>query len=172
MSTNSNSLDEKVGPKDGDIPFILCTPTKNDNDEVDALTPFDFDAEESPRLNFFLKPRRSCKCPLGCHHEQNNMSTDPTWNDGDRDLSGEELERNSSSSSSPVPTLTLQSFDVTVTPPVINLLKRRRRPSRGENQEGNDDDDNSSSKTLPQFPSLGYQHQHPALRRPVARRPR
>ena len=100
---SNNNLDEtKIDPKDGDIPFILCTPTKNDNDEVALIL---FDAEESPRLNFFLKPRRSCKCPLGCEcHEQNNMNIEPTWtwNDGDRDLSGEQLERNTSSS--PVPT--------------------------------------------------------------------
>jgi len=107
------------------------------------------------------------------------MNIEPTWtwNDGDRDLSGEQLERNTSSS--PVPTL--QSFDVMVTPPVINLLKRRRRPSQDELQEEKDkgdDSDSSPSKMCPLFPSLGRQsqqppHQHqqlPVLRRPVARR--
>ncbi len=175
MSIN-NSLDEtKVESEDGDIPFILCTPTKNDDDEVDVLA--SFDPEASPRQhspNFFLKPRRSCKCPLGCRHEQSNMSTEPTGKGEYGDLSGEHLERNSSSSTVP----TLQSFDLMVTPPVINLLKRRR-PSHSQegNQEGNDDGDgNASSKLLPLFPSLGLgpsRHQQPpALRRPIARRPR
>ena len=202
--SNTNSLDEKEkvdpNPKDGDIPFILCTPTKNGDDEVDVdaliLIPFDFDAEESPtprlNFNFILKPRRSCKCkcrcPLGCHHEhQNNMNTDTdstwTWNGGadssSRDLTDKELKRNISSS--PMPTLQSFAFDVTVTPPVINLLKRcpSRSPSQERNQEGNDDGyiiSSSKMLMLPLFPSLGHQHQqqqqHPALRRPIARRPR
>lgn len=184
MSSNNSLEETMIESKDGDIPFILCTPTKNDDDKVDVLA--SSDAEASPRQhtpNFFLKPRRSCKCTLGCHHEQKNMSTATTLDDGDGDL----LERNSSSSSSPVPTL--QSFDVMITPPVINLLKRRR-PSHSQEgkqegkhegtQEGNDDGDgNASSKMMPLFPSLGrglqqqsQRQQPPALRRPVARRPR
>ena len=187
---NTTKLEEsKIDSKDdNDFPFVLCTPTKLDDiDEVDAQDSM-FDEDESPRLmNFFLKPRRSCKCPTGCHHEQNDMRTDSALNDMAEDSANEHiLERNPPSqqqqftpSSSPVPTL--QSFDVMVTPPVINLLKRRRRPSQDELQEEKDkgdDSDSSPSKMCPLFPSLGRQsqqppHQHqqlPVLRRPVARR--
>ena len=183
---NTTKLEEsKIDSKDDDdFPFVLSTPTKNGIDEVDAQDSM-LHEDESPRLmNFFLKPRRSCKCPTRCHHEQNDMSTDSALNDMAKDSdSGKEhiLERNPPSqqqftpSSSPVPTL--QSFDVMVTPPVINLLKRRRRPSQDEHQEEKDGgDDNSPSKMCPLFPSLGRQQQQqpqqqlPVLHRPVARR--
>mmetsp|Transcript_22957 Transcript_22957/g.35224 ORF Transcript_22957/g.35224 Transcript_22957/m.35224 type:complete len:192 (-) Transcript_22957:297-872(-) len=188
---NTTKLEEtKIESKDdNDFPFVLCTPTKlDDNDEVDAQDSM-FDEDESPRLmNFFLKPRPSCKCPTGCHHEQNDMCTDSALNDMAEDSAKEHiLERNLPSqhqqftprSSSPVPTL--QTFDVMVTPPVINLLKRRRRPSQDELQEEKDqgdDSDSSPSKMCPLFPSLGRQphqqqpqHQQlPVLRRPLARR--
>jgi len=187
---NTTKLEEsKIDSKDDDdFPFVLSTPTKNGIDEVDAQDSM-LHEDESPRLmNFFLKPRRSCKCPTRCHHEQNDMSTDSALNDMAKDSDSAKehiLEHNPPSqqqftpSSSPVPTL--QTFDVMVTPPVINLLKRRRRPSQDELQEEKDqgdDSDSSPSKMCPLFPSLGRQphqqqpqHQQlPVLRRPLARR--
>ena len=59
MNTTKLQVEErKIDSKDDDdFPFVLCTPTKNDNDEIDAQDTI-FEEDKSPRLmHFFLKPR-------------------------------------------------------------------------------------------------------------------
>ncbi|KAK1732293.1 hypothetical protein QTG54_017028 [Skeletonema marinoi] len=179
MNTTKLQVEErkKIDSKDDDdFPFVLCTPTKNDNDEIDAQDTI-FEEDKSPRLmNFFLKPRprRSRQCPTGWHQEQIGMRTDSALKDMAKDSTNEHImERNPSQQQQFTPI-----SSVPITPPVvINLLKRRRRPSQDEHQEEKDEgDDNSPSKKWPLFPSLGrqpmqqQQQDHPVLRRPVARR--
>lgn len=125
-----------------DIPFILCTPTKNEDDAAAAQAQ-DTTADEKDTPNpmtFFLKPRRSCHC-TSCHHQKDDQDSFadmhgdfPLRNDMGIDSAGEEcMDLDCSSWSSPVPTM--QSLEIIVTPPAIKLPKRRRRASHQEQQE-------------------------------------
>jgi hypothetical protein len=51
MNTTKLELEESKidSTDDDDFPFVLCTPTKKDNDEVDAQDTI-FEEDESPRL--------------------------------------------------------------------------------------------------------------------------
>lgn len=125
-----------------DIPFILCTPTKNEDDAAAAQAQgTTADEKDTPNpMTFFLKPRRSCHC-TSCHHQKDDQDSFadmhgdfPLRNDMGIDSAGEEcMDLDCSSWSSPVPTM--QSLEIIVTPPAIKLPKRRRRASHQEQQE-------------------------------------
>jgi hypothetical protein len=86
----------------------------------------------------------------------------------------------SSPRSSPVPILQ-SSFDVTVTPRVINLLKIRPRLRASQEEQHQEDDDDGKYASLtagPLFPILGRRNNHHHLqqqqqqqKRPVIQRP-
>ena len=164
------------------FPFILCTPTMmNNNDVVEVQTQETTfgDDESSKRMIFYLKPRRSRLHPLtGSQHEreheqkEKDMSTEaePSWQDNFDEVEVSKKEkRGCNSPSSPVQ----QVYDTPFAPPVLSLLERCRRPSQDDHQEGEDacDVKNLSIKMLPLFPILGPQSQQhpPVLLRPVAR---
>jgi hypothetical protein len=187
-----NKLELDLKLKDGDdIPFILCTPMKNENDDAAQDTTTTDEAAGSPKLKTFpLNPcRSSCHCASCC----DKKVVGPTANAEilsessligiGKDSANESLDCNtlhSSPRSSPAPILQSR-FDVMVTPRVINLLKIRPRRSASQeeeqHQEGDDDDKKSASLTAgPLFPILGrrYNHhlqqqhlQHPVIRRPI-----
>jgi hypothetical protein len=162
---NTNLEKNKLDPEDGDdIPFILCTQTKNETPQgQEDTTANEKDVvASSNRMTFFLKPRRSCQCS-DCHHQKDvepiaDMLCDFTLhNITGKDSADESMDLDCSSWSSPVPTL--QSFDMIVTPPVVNLPKRRRLASQEEQQE----EGASSFKFKsagPLFPILGRRADH------------
>eukprot|EP00985_Skeletonema_marinoi_P009877 scaffold4647_cov80-Skeletonema_marinoi.AAC.2 len=107
--------------------FALCTPTKNDNDEIDAQDTI-FGEDKSPRLmHFFLKPRprRSRQCPTGWHQEQIGMRTDSALKDMAKDSTNEHIMKHNPSQQQQFTPIS----SVPITPPVvINLLKRCHVP--------------------------------------------
>ena len=165
-------------PSDGDIPFILCTPTKDGSDEAVA---FDFtcDEETSKPMNLFLKPKRSYECLNDCHYQKDGGIDMLTKSSLDEDSANELRECNTShlsSMSSPVPNF------VMTTPPVIRLVKRPRRAPQDEQQQ-EDSAAEISHRMRPLFfpiltrrgdnsQQLQLQQQQFPLRRPIARRPR
>jgi hypothetical protein len=162
---NTTNLEmNKLDPEEGDdIPFILCTPTKNE--ALQAQEDTTADLASSNHMPFFLKPRRSCQC-AGCHHQKEgvepiaDMLCDFPLNNNIIMGKDESMDLNSSGWSSPVPTL--QTFDVIVTPPVVKLPKRRRHASQEEQREGVSQEEGSSSfkSTGPLFPILGRRADH------------
>jgi hypothetical protein len=179
MNTSST---HQLATDEGDIPFILLTPTKKATEDADGDTTADDndDIEESPlQISFFLKPRRSC------HKYSHSCGSSPEMN-AKPSSDAEEMHGCESSSTnktvmddlysprkSPVPTL-FTSFDVMLTPPRINLLKRRRQGSQEQQAQPVEDDTGSSSKANgPLFPVLNLsadkQNQRPNLCRPIPR---
>jgi hypothetical protein len=172
---NTTNLEmNKLDPEEGDdIPFILCTPTKNE--ALQAQEDTTADLASSNHMPFFLKPRRSCQC-AGCHHQKEgvepiaDMLCDFTLknNNMGKDSADKSMDLDSSGWSSPVPTL--QSFDVIVTPPVVNLPKPKRRrlasqeeQREGASQEEQQEEGSSSFKfksTGLLFPILGRRADH------------
>lgn len=142
-SLRDNQLD--LDPKDGNIPFILCTPTKNnvaprtsseDNTDIEDTV----ESSPEPFASFYLQPRRSCQC-CDCHSEKDANAKPVAGKSIDFSL------ETPSPRGSPEPT-TEFSDDIMVTPPRINLLKRRQTSS----QELHHHDD------APEFPFLRRQN--------------
>jgi len=193
MPMNNNPEKNKLDlylKDDDEIPFILCTPVKNENQ--DTTTYADETGSPKEHKTFFLNPRRSsCQC-ASCRDKK---VVGPTANaemlSKESSLSGmgkgaastnESLDCNtlhSSPRSSPVPILQ-SPFDVMVTPRVIYLLKIQRASQKEEHHQEEEDDDDEKTVSLPLFPILGrqdnhhlqpqqQQQQHPVMRRPIPR---
>eukprot|EP00985_Skeletonema_marinoi_P001038 scaffold430_cov73-Skeletonema_marinoi.AAC.2 len=175
------------------IPFILCTPTKIDNDGTapsQSQNTTTDDEESSELITFSLKPRRSCHSLW--HKEDvepvaiaDIMHSEPFSNDIRQDFANESMECNSlhlSPRSSPLPTF--RSIDVMITPPpapqprMLYLLKPR--DTQEVHRRGRHDDTSPSKLTGPPFPILErrddhrhlwqqQQQQRPKLCRPIPR---
>ena len=172
------------------IPFILCTPTKIDNDGTAPSQSQDTttdDEESSELITFSLKPRRSCH---SLWHKEDDvepvaiadiMHSEPFSNEICQDFANESVECNSlHSRSSPLPTF--RSIDVMITPPpapqprMLYLLKPR--DSQEVHRRGRHDT-SPSVLTGPPFPILErrddhrhlwqQQQQRPKLCRPIPR---
>lgn len=181
MNTSST---HQLATDEGDIPFILLTPTEKTTEDAEGDTTADDDdddVEESPlQMSFFLKPRRSChKYSHSCGSPEMDAkpSSDAEMHlcessSADKSIM-DDLCSYSSPRKSPVPTL--ESFDVMLTPPRINLLKRRRQGFSQEQQAQPEEDDNRSSSKAngPLFPVLNLsadkKKQRPNLCRPIPR---
>ena len=155
------------------IPFILCTPTKIDNDGTAPSQSRDTttdDEESSELITFSLKPRRSCHSLW--HNEDvepvaiaDIMHSESFLNDIRNDSANKTMECNSlhlSPRSSPLPTF--RSIDVMITPPpapqprMLYLLKPR--DSQEVHRRGRHDDTSPSKLTGPPFPILGRRGNH------------
>jgi len=169
MNTSST---HQLATDEDDIPFILLTPTEKTTEDAEGDTTADDDDVEEPplQMSFFLKPRRSC-------HKYSQPSSDAEMHlcessSADKSIM-DDLCSYSSPRKSPVPTL--ESFDVMLTPPRINLLKRRRQGFSQEQQAQPEEDDNRSSSKAngPLFPVLNLsadkKKQRPNLCRPIPR---
>ena len=190
-TTMSTSSTHQLATNEGDIPFILLTPTKKATEDAEGDTTADDDdddVEESPlQISFFLKPRRSCHKYKYSHSCGSSPEMDAKPSSDAEEMHGcestsvdktvmDHLCSYSSPRKSPVPTLNT-SFDVMLTPPRINLLKRRRHGSQEQQAQAEEDDTGSSSKANgPLFPVLNLKHheqkQQPNLCRPIPRRRR
>jgi hypothetical protein len=193
MPMNNNPEKNKLDlylKDDDEIPFILCTPVKNENQ--DTTTYADETGSPKEHKTFFLNPRRSsCQC-AGCRGKKvvgpvaiaEMLSEESSLSGMGKGSASanESLDCNnntlhSSPRSSPVPILQSPfAFDVVVTPRVINLLKKQRASQEEEQHQEEDDDEKSASFTAgPLFPILGRQDNHhlqqQQLRHPVIRRP-
>ena len=182
MNTSST---HQLAINEGDIPFILLTPTKKatEDAEGDATAASNDDVAESPlQISFFLKPRRSChkyshKCGSSPEMDAKPSSSDAGEMHGCESSSANKTVMDDlySPRKSPLPThLLFTSFDVMLTPPRINLLKRRRQGSQEQEHQAQEDDTGSSSKTNgPLFPVLNLsadkKKQLPNLCRPIPR---
>eukprot|EP00985_Skeletonema_marinoi_P001039 scaffold430_cov73-Skeletonema_marinoi.AAC.3 len=187
MDTNldKNKLNIDTGTGSDDIPFILCTPTKNEDDDTaqsqDATTG---DKESSELIPFSLKPRRSCHSLW--HNEDveqiaiSDMLSESFLSDICQDSANKTMESTTllSPRSSPLPAF--RSIDVMITPPpaprpqMLYLLKPR--DSKKEHHRGRHDT-SPSKLTGPPFPILGRRgnhrhlwqlHQRPKLCRPLS----
>lgn len=182
MNTSS-STHQLATDDEGDIPFILLTPTKKAPEDAEGTAADD--VEDSPlQISFFLKPRRSCH--KYSHSCGNSPEMDAKPSSSDAEMHGWEsfsatadktiMDLCSSPRKSPVPTLLDTSFGVMLTPPRINLLKRSRHGSQEPQQVQPKEDDGSSSEANgPLFPVLNlkqHQKQRPNLCRPIPRRRR
>ena len=168
MDTNldKNKLNIDTGTGSDDIPFILCTPTKNEDD--DTAQSQAGDKVSSELITFSLKPRRSC------HSLWHNEDVEPVAisdklsesfsNDIQKDSANKTLESTSllSRRSSPLPTF--RSIDVMITPPpaprprMLYLLKPR--DSQEVHRRGRHDDTSPSVLTGPPFPILARRDDH------------
>ena len=185
MSTSST---HQLATNEGDIPFILLTPTKKatEDAEGDTTAEDNDDVEESPLqdISFFLKPRRSCHKYSHSRGGSPEMDAKPTSDaeemhrcestSADKTVMDHHLCSYSSPRKSPVPTLNTSFDDVMLTPPRINLLKRRRHGSQEQQAKAEEDDTGSSSKANgPLFPvlklSADKKKQLPNLCRPIPR---
>ncbi len=172
-----------------DIPFILCSPTKNENG-VTQLSQHTTSAKNgSPEpVTFSLQPRRSCHSFSLWQREEveptaiadTDMLSQPLLNmeDSANEFMGCKSLL-SSPRSSPLPTF--QSIDVMVTPPaprprMAYLLKRRDCQVEHHHHQGSHDDYLSPPKlTGLSFPILGrrddhqhlWLHQRPKIHRPI-----
>jgi hypothetical protein len=196
VSTNleKNKLDLKVKDRD-DIPFILCAPMKNENDDAAQAQDTTTDEAGSPsQMKDFIPQASSFIVSVRWLLYNNKKDVGPiavaemlsesSLGGMGKGSANESIDCNtwhSSPRSSPVP-IFQSSFDVTVTPRVINLLKirPRLRASQEEQQQEEDDDDrNASLMAGPLFPIVGrrdnrhllqqQQEQHPVIQRPIPR---
>ena len=156
------------------IPFILCTPTKIDNDGTAPSQSRDTttdDEESSELITFSLKPRRSCHSLW--HNEDveqiaiSDMLSESFLSDICQDSANKTMESTTllSPRSSPLPTF--RSIDAMITPPpaprpqMLYLLKKLKpRDSKKEHHRGSHDDTSPSKLTGPPFPILGRRGNH------------
>ncbi len=187
-ATMNTSSTHQLATDEDEIPFILLTPTEKTTEDTEGDTTADDDdddddVEESPlQISFFLKPRRSCH---KYSHSCGSPEMDAKPSSDDEEMHGcesssadksimDDLCSYSSPRKSPVPTL-FTSFDVMLTPPRINLLKRRRQGFSQEQQAQPEEDDNRSSSKAngPLFPVLNLsadkKKHRPNLCRPIPR---
>jgi hypothetical protein len=198
MTTNTekNKLVLKALNDGDDIPFILCTPMKNENDDAAQAQDTTTDEAGSPkRKTFFLKPRRSCQC-ADCRHNNKkdvgpnaiaDMLSESSLSGRSKGSANESMDMDcntlhSSPRKSPVP-IFQSFFNEIVTPRVINLLKiRPRLRASQEEQQQEDDDRYALMMAGPLFPILGRRHHHllqqqerqqqqqcPVIQRPIPR---
>eukprot|EP00984_Skeletonema_dohrnii_P016936 scaffold7615_cov86-Skeletonema_dohrnii-CCMP3373.AAC.6 len=175
-SLDKNKLNIGTDTGSDDIPFILCTPTKNEDDDTaqsqDATTG---DKESSELITFSLKPRRR----LNEDVEQiaiSDMLSESFLNDIQKDSANKTMESTTllSPRSSPLPTF--RSIDVMITPPPAPrpqmLCPLKPRDSQEVHRRGRHDDTSPSKLTGPPFPILGRRDDHRHLWQQQQQRPK